>query len=69
MFSNEFFKFFRNELASCLEKSFETIDLVSAAKLLLLAPEQIPQLVSFANQVLNILGFCWFLFLLERLEY
>lgn len=41
----------RNELAACIEKSFQTIDMASAAKLLLLTPEQIPQLSRFAEQV------------------
>lgn len=41
---------FRNELANCLEKSFKTIELSSAARLLLLTPEQAPQLAKFAEQ-------------------
>lgn len=43
----------RNDLASCIEKSFHSIDMTSAARLLLLTPEQVPQLTKFAEQVLR----------------
>jgi hypothetical protein len=40
-----------NELAGCLEKSFKSIDMASAARLLLLTPEQASSLAKFAEQV------------------
>jgi len=40
----------RNELADCLEVTFEEVNIASAARLLLLGQEQIPQLITFAQQ-------------------
>lgn len=41
----------RNELAECLEKAYDSLDISSTAARLLIGPEQIPQLISFAQQV------------------